>query len=136
MTATHTFSTSAMRSSLRVAARAPVGQAIAASAAAPAGEVLLTIRDVAAACKLSETAVRRAIADGELPAAKLRSRMRITREDFNAWIASQRQAPARPIAPLRAAARTGRPAPAGSFRALVQADATRATGNAARAHAR
>jgi excisionase family DNA binding protein len=133
MTVTHTFSTSASPSSLRVTARVPVVQA---TAAPPAGEVLLTIRDVAAARKLSETAVRRAIADGELPAVKLRSRMRITREDFNAWIASQRQGPARPIAPFRAATRAGRPAPAGSFRALVQADAARAASNAARAQAR
>jgi excisionase family DNA binding protein len=97
---------------------------------------LLTIKDVAAACKLSETAVRRAIADGELPAVKLRSRMRITREHFNGWIASKRQTPARRITPLRAASRVGRPAPAGSFRALVQADAARAAGNTARTQAR
>jgi excisionase family DNA binding protein len=133
MTVTHTFSTSASPASLRVAARVPVGQA---AAAAPAGQVLLTIKDIAAACKLSETAVRRAIADGELPAVKLRSRVRVTREDFNAWIASHRRAPARPITPLRTAARAGRAAPAGSFRALVQADAARAASNAARALAR
>jgi len=30
----------------------------------------MTIKDVAATCKLSETAVRRAISEGELPAAK------------------------------------------------------------------
>ena len=122
MTVTHTFSTSGTPSSLRITVRVPAGQAI---AAAPAGEALLTIKDIAAACKLSETAVRRAIADGELPAAKLRSRMRITRQDFNAWIASQRQAPTRPITPLRAPAHAKRPAPTGSFRALVQADAAR-----------
>ncbi len=129
MTVTHTFSTSAPPCSLRVTARQ------ATAAAAPAGEVLLTIKDVAAACKLSETAVRRAIADGELPAVKLRSPMRITREDFNAWIASQRQMPARPITPVRAATRAGRTAPTGSFRAMVQADAARAAG-AARAQSR
>ena len=53
----------------------------------------MTIKDVAAACKLSETAVRRAISDGELPAVKLRSRLRIMRTDFDGWIASQRQFP-------------------------------------------
>jgi len=132
MTVTHTFSTSTTPTSLRVAPRTPVAR----TAAAPGSEVLLTINDVAAVCKLSETAVRRAIADGELPAVKLRSRMRITPEDFNAWIASQRQASARPITLLRATARAGRSAPAGSFRALVQADAARAAGDAAQVQAR
>jgi excisionase family DNA binding protein len=123
MTVTHTFSTSATPSSRRVTARVPVSQA---SAAVPTDEVLLTIKDIAAACKLSEIAVRRAIADGELPAVKLRSRMRITREDFNAWITSQRHTPARPETRLRPVMR-GRPsAPAGTFRALAQAEAARA----------
>ena len=121
MTVTHTFSTSASPTSLRVAARLPTPRV----AVAPAGEVLLTIKDVAAACKLSETAVRRAIADGELPALKLRSRMRITREDFNAWIASQRQTPARPEAWPRPVKRGRSSAPAGTFRALAQAEAAR-----------
>jgi hypothetical protein len=62
--------------------------------------------------------------------------MRITPEDFNAWIASQRQVSTRPITPLRTAGRTPRAAPAGSFRALVHADAARAAGNAAPAQAR
>jgi excisionase family DNA binding protein len=132
MTVTHTFWTSASPASFRVAARPLTARAQVASA----GEVLLTVKDVAAACKLSETAVRRAIADGELRAVKLRSRMRITPEDFNAWITSQRQTPLRPLAPPRSAARAGRPAPAGSFRALVHADAAMAAGNAARARAR
>ncbi len=132
MTVTHTLSTSSTTSSRRVA-RAPVSPA---AAVALAGEVLLTIKDVAAACKLSETAVRRAITDGELPAIKLRSRMRITRQDFNAWITSQRQTPARPDTPLRVTPRTQRPAATGSFRALVHADATRRAGAIARAQAR
>jgi excisionase family DNA binding protein len=85
----------------------------------------MTIKDVAAACKLSETAVRRAISEGELPAANLRSRLRITRADFNGWIASQRQSPAGATAPTRSAPRARRPAPAGSFRALAQAEAAR-----------
>jgi excisionase family DNA binding protein len=54
-----------------------------------ASEMLMTIKDVADACKLSETAIRRAISQGELPAAKLRSRLRITRSDFDSWITSQ-----------------------------------------------
>jgi excisionase family DNA binding protein len=86
----------------------------------------MTIKDVAAARKLSETAVRRAISEGELPAVKLRSRMRITPADFDAWIASQRQSPAGASLPPRSATRARRPAPAGSFRALVHADTTRA----------
>ncbi|MGO9788814.1 MAG: helix-turn-helix domain-containing protein [Solirubrobacteraceae bacterium] len=85
-----------------------------------------TIRDVAAARKLSETAVRRAIADGELPAVKLRSRLRIARQDFDAWIGSQRQAPTHDRVPQPPTKRAGRVAPAGSFRALVHADADRA----------
>ena len=124
MTVTHTFSTSATPGALRVTARQPT------ASVAPVGEGLLTIKDIAVACKLSETAVRRAIADGELSAVKLRSRMRVTRQDFNAWIASQRQTPVRPIAPLRTAARPGRPAPAGSFRALAQAEAARVQAHA------
>jgi excisionase family DNA binding protein len=86
----------------------------------------MTIKDVAAACKLSETAVRRAISEGELPAAKLRSRLRITPADFDGWIMSQRQSPPRATAPPRSAPRIRRPAPSGSFRALVHADAVRA----------
>ena len=57
--------------------------------------------------------------------------MRITPEDFNAWIASQRQTPARPSTPLRAADRAPRAAAAGSFRALVHADTARAAGTTA-----
>jgi excisionase family DNA binding protein len=91
----------------------------------PAVDAFMTIRDVAAACKLSETAVRRAISDGELPAIKLRSRLRITPADFDAWIASQRQSPVGATAPPRSATPARRPAPAGSFRALVHADAAR-----------
>ena len=91
-----------------------------------ASEMLMTIKDVADACKLSETAIRRAISQGELPAAKLRSRVRITRSDFDSWITSQRQAPADTTAPPRSAPRTRRPAPTGSFRALVHTDVARA----------
>lgn len=131
MTVTHTFTTSAIPTSLRVTAPAPAGRTVAATAS----DVLLTIKDVAAACKLSDTAVRRAITDGELPAVKLRSRMRITPEDFNAWIASQRQTAARPSTPLRAADRAPRAAAAGSFRALVHADAARAAGTTAQVQA-
>ena len=93
---------------------------------APAAPAFMTHRDVAAACKLSETAVRRAISEGELPAAKLRSRLRITRADFDVWIASQRHAPTRPAPPQRTAPRAPRVAPAGRFRALLHADTAQA----------
>lgn len=43
---------------------------------------LLSIKEIASVCQLSEKAVRRAIDDGELPAVKLRSRLRVTPQDF------------------------------------------------------
>jgi len=91
-------------------------------AARPARDVLMTVKDVADECQLSETAVRRAIYEGELQAVKLRSRLRITRPDYDAWIASQRQPPVRraPAPPARTARQ--RLPPAGSFRALARAD--------------
>jgi excisionase family DNA binding protein len=78
---------------------------------------LLSIREVAVACQLSEKAVRRAIDDGELPAVKLRSRLRVTPEDFQAWIASSRR--------QRATDPTSTPArpKAGACRYVPRADA-------------
>jgi excisionase family DNA binding protein len=98
--------------------------------AAPTSEPLMTIKDVADACKLSETAIRRAVSEGELPAAKLRSRLRITRQAFDAWITAQRQPAARLPTPPRAARPAARPAAcrtpaAGTFRAQIHADADR-----------
>jgi len=93
---------------------------------ASACDALMTIKDVAATCKLSETAVRQAISEGKLPAAKLRSRLGITRADFDGGIAPQRQSPAGATAPPRSAPRARRPAPASSFRALVHTDAAQA----------
>jgi excisionase family DNA binding protein len=79
---------------------------------------LFSIKDVAAACRLSEKAVRRAIDDGELRAVKLRSRLRITPQDLAAWIEASR-------AGTTSATNTPRPrrtrsAPAGTFRAMIQ----------------
>ncbi len=89
---------------------------------------MMTVKDVADACQLSETAVRRAVHDGELQAVKLRSRLRITRQAFEAWITAQRQ----PVTPVPESARTARhvtrpqrPAPSGSFRALVDTNSVR-----------
>jgi excisionase family DNA binding protein len=89
--------------------------------AAPARLRLLSVREIADACQLSEKAVRGAIDDGELVAVKLRSRLRVTPQDFEAWIASRRQQARQPTPPPRRV--PVRRAPGGSFRALVQADA-------------
>jgi excisionase family DNA binding protein len=88
-------------------------------------ETLMTIKDVADTCKLSETAVRRAVHDGQLQSVKLRSRLRITRQDFDAWILHQRQPRAvRPTTATNQARPRRRPA-AGTFRALAHADLDR-----------
>ena len=92
-----------------------------------AADALMTVKDVAVACQLSETAVRRAIADGELPAIKLRSRMRVARTDFDAWLTSQRHTPVHGVPATLPGRRGRRPAPAGTFRALAQAEPVRAT---------
>lgn len=81
---------------------------------------LLSIKEVANACRLSEKAVLRAIDEGELTAVKLRSRLRITPRDFEAWIASGRRSRAQ--APPLARARGGRRPPTGTFRAMAQGD--------------
>ncbi|MHB8696047.1 MAG: helix-turn-helix domain-containing protein [Solirubrobacteraceae bacterium] len=130
MTVTQTTWTPASGTRTRIPTRSQATERSAA-AAQPAAETLMTIRDVANACKLSETAVRRAVYDGELQAVKLRSRLRITRQDFDAWITAQRQPAARVPAqqrPARPANRAHGPADrrtpaAGTFRALMHADA-------------
>jgi excisionase family DNA binding protein len=91
-----------------------------------AGWHLLSIREIADACQLSEKAVRRAIDDGELPAVKLRSRLRITPDDFSAWIDSGRKPTA--VRDSTTRRRQRRPHPAGTFRALLQADSSREAG--------
>jgi len=50
------------------------------------GERLLSPEDIARRCGLSRRAVYRAIERGELPAARLCSRLRIQPADFDAWI--------------------------------------------------
>lgn len=108
----HTTWTSGPASSLRV----PID---AASATDPTAlPRLLTVREVAAACQLSEKAIRRAIEDGELAAVKLRSRLRVAPDDLRDWISGQRQTTLGPrqVAPRPHSARGAR---LGTFRALV-----------------
>ena len=85
---------------------------------------LLSIKEIASACQLSEKAVRRAIDDGELPAVKLRSRLRVTPQDFEAWVAG-RQRQRRSRSERSAAPRLPRRAPLGTFRALAQTEPDR-----------
>jgi excisionase family DNA binding protein len=85
----------------------------------PAAWHLLSVREIAAACQLSEKAVRRAIDDGELPAVKLRSRLRVRPQDFEAWISSSRRSGGQPTVSPRT--RTPRRVPVGTFRALIGA---------------
>ena len=54
---------------------------------------LLSPEEVAKACRLSRRAVYRAIERGELPAARLCSRLRIRFEDFESWFATNRVEP-------------------------------------------
>jgi excisionase family DNA binding protein len=81
---------------------------------------LLSVKDVATACQLSEKAVRRAIDAGELPAVKLRSRLRVVPQDLEAWIASCRQKGRRRETQFRP--RLGRRPAAGTFRGLVDSN--------------
>lgn len=47
---------------------------------------LLSVSDVAIIVGMTDDTVRQAIRDGELPASKLRGRIRITQADVHAWI--------------------------------------------------
>jgi excisionase family DNA binding protein len=91
---------------------------------------MLTVPEVAAACQISQSSVRRAIADGELGAVKLRSRVRIPREAFDAWLtqhqrppSGRRQRPAPPRSARRAKPRTD--FPPGSVREMARFGADR-----------
>jgi excisionase family DNA binding protein len=53
----------------------------------------LTPRQIADMTSLHVAVVRRAIERGELPAYKLCSRLRVSREDFDAWLEANRVAP-------------------------------------------
>lgn len=87
----------------------------------PTSSQLLTIKQIADTCQLSEKAIRRAIDAGELIAVKLRSRLRVTPADFDAWVTSSRSTSGH--IPLAAPRRARRAAPSGTFRALVQTEA-------------
>jgi excisionase family DNA binding protein len=83
------------------------------------GSHLVSVADVASITGLSDTAVYRAIAAGELRAAKLRGRLRIRFADIDAWIESNAVRPAprereATVSRLRAGGFTGVPHPAAS----------------------
>ena len=93
----------------------------------PGLEALLSPEQVARACGLSRRAVYRAIARGELPAARLCHRLRISPADLKRWISEQRL-----VASVAdgAAIRPAQPTPRGSLRAMLD-DRFRDRGDAA-----
>lgn len=80
-------------------------------------EALLSPEEVARACGLSRRAVYRAIARGELPAARLCNRLRVQPAELERWI-SERMVPA-PGTPARIATRPVAPPERGSLRAML-----------------
>lgn len=62
---------------------------------------LLTVADVAVIVGLSEYTVRQAIREGDLPASKLRGRIRIAETDVRLWIESSPAPTSRPITSRR-----------------------------------
>jgi excisionase family DNA binding protein len=119
MGVTQTIWTASTEQAPRMRALPVTPRPVAEATAGAPNDAMMTIREVAEACRLSETAIRRAIYEGELQAVKLRSRLRITRTDFDAWIASQRRKPVRAITALPTRARPQRRPPAGTFRARI-----------------
>lgn len=80
-------------------------------------EQLLSPEDVAHVCGLSRRAVYRAIARGELRAARLCHRLRVRPEELERWIGAQTLAEECPAQPERS--RPPRKAPSGGLRALL-----------------
>lgn len=80
-------------------------------------EQLLSPEDVAHVCGLSRRAVYRAIARGELRAARLCHRLRVRPEELERWIGAQTLAAERPASPE--GSRPPRKAPSGGLRALL-----------------
>lgn len=68
-------------------------------------ERLLSPEDVARACGLSRRAVYRAIARGELRAARLCHRLRVHPAELERWIAEETSTPGSPV-PMRSARRS------------------------------
>jgi excisionase family DNA binding protein len=125
MTVTQTSWTPATAATLRIPFRAPVP-----AQHQPARTAMLTVPEVAADCQISQSSVRRAIADGELRAVKLRSRVRIPREAFDAWLFQHQRPPSgtrqRPAPPRTAGRKRPRTDfPPGSFRDMARFDADR-----------
>jgi excisionase family DNA binding protein len=56
----------------------------------------LSVAEIATHLGVKHQAVRRAISRGELPAAKVCSRVRIARADFDAWVRDRRITPEHP----------------------------------------
>ena len=76
---------------------------------------LLTVADVADLTGLSESAIYRAVANGELSASRLRGRLRILFSDLETWIETNRVHPVdppRPVSRRTGALRAGAPRPA------------------------
>lgn len=67
---------------------------------------LLTPREVATFCSLNYRTVLRAIEAGELPASRVRNRLRIRQEDMDAWIDASRTTPRTAVLPDRSALRS------------------------------
>lgn len=85
---------------------------------------MLTPAQIAARTQLSENAVYRAIEAGELVATKLRGRLRVEPDDFEAWKLANRVTPKareRRPDPMLEPAKTARPvASGGSFRGQLR----------------
>lgn len=58
---------------------------------------MLTPREIATRCQLNYRTVLRAIEAGELPASRLRGRLRVSEEDFAEWISRNRVEPMRDL---------------------------------------
>jgi excisionase family DNA binding protein len=78
---------------------------------------LLSPEDVARVCGLSRRAVYRAIARGELRAARLCHRLRVRPEELERWIGAQTLAGEHPVRPQ--GSRLPRKAPSGGLRSLL-----------------
>jgi excisionase family DNA binding protein len=126
MTVTQTSWTPTTATTLRAPFRAPMRRRH-----LPATHTaMLTVPEVAAACQISQSSVRRAIADGELRAVKLRSRVRVPREAFDAWLLQHQRPPSstrqRPAPPRPARRKKPRADfPPGSFREMARFDPDR-----------